>query len=83
MHISCSFDMSYVITFDIWEVRIMSYCATNLLRFPVIPNIYVSLSKVDDFSIGDIGKILRNFSVLKFTQAAGCRLEKSGDYLET
>ena len=24
MHISCSYDMSYVITFDIWEVRIMS-----------------------------------------------------------
>ena len=25
MHISCSYDMSYVITFDIWEVRILSY----------------------------------------------------------
>ena len=25
MRISCYFDMSYVITFDIWEVRIMSY----------------------------------------------------------
>ena len=25
MHISFSYDMSYVITFDIWEVRIMSY----------------------------------------------------------
>ena len=25
MHISCSYDISYVITFDIWEVRIMSY----------------------------------------------------------
>ena len=25
MHISCSYDMSYVITFDIWEVRIMTY----------------------------------------------------------
>ena len=26
MHISCSYDISYVITFDIWEVRIMSCC---------------------------------------------------------
>ena len=25
MHISCSYDMSYENTFDIWEVRIMSY----------------------------------------------------------
>ena len=26
MHISCSYHMSYVITFDIWEVRILSLC---------------------------------------------------------
>ena len=28
MHISCSYHMSYVITFDIWEVRVLSYCLT-------------------------------------------------------
>ena len=25
MHISCSYNMVYVINFDIWEVRIMSF----------------------------------------------------------
>ena len=33
MRISCSYDMSYVITFDIWEVRIMSYSALFLHVF--------------------------------------------------
>ena len=29
IQLSCSYDMSYVITFDIWEVRSMSYGAIN------------------------------------------------------
>ena len=31
MHVSCSYDMSYVITFDVWEVRIMSYCESVII----------------------------------------------------
>ena len=37
MHISYSYDMSYVITFDIWEVRIMSYFWQILDFFFVLP----------------------------------------------
>ena len=29
-HISCSYNMSYVITFDTWEVKIMSYSLVDL-----------------------------------------------------
>ena len=32
MHVSCSYDMSYVITIDIWEVRIISLCLCVLSK---------------------------------------------------
>ena len=39
MHISCSYEMSYVLTFDIWEVKIMSFSGSKFALVPCIKSL--------------------------------------------
>ena len=74
MHKSCSFDMSYVITFDIWEVRIMSYILTQFSYTKVILLICEKIYPSTDINHQVYINNNNSINVRKYGSAKNCLL---------